>query len=290
MAKLRYEIDPHNRLTAQGPYKFRHVFDGEYKISDDNSLIYHVRKSDNKDIPQQIKFSGQWALNEEHNLVLTLDKWNNQVEGNKLVLEADIIDADSRELVFTIGTKDGDGKERISMCKLIGIWQADPNNRLMFCVEKEKGGRDDLVFRGQWTVSKKHEIEYFYKKGRRSELHGIRLLGHWDIAGNNCLSYILSEDSKSRFDFEVVLERVMRNSIEATIGIGVSPVKKKIVLAGKWNLGDGANITFGINYGGGKIYPIAVKLIKKMSSGEAYARFAKTGHEFEILGGLGVTW
>jgi hypothetical protein len=290
MKKMRYEIDPHNRLTAQGPYKFRHVFDGEFKISDSNNLTYHIKKSDNQDIPQQIKFSGQWALNEDHNLVLTLDKWNNQVEGNKLILQTDIMDASSNELVFTVGSRDGDGTEHISMLKLSGSWQADAHNRLTFCVEKEAGAKDDLILRGIWRVNKRHEIEYFYKKGPRTGTSGIKFSGHWDIAGNNRLSYILSEDSKSRFDFEVTLERVMRNSIECTVGIGVSPIKKKIVLSGQWHMGEGTDISFEINYGNGKIYPIAVKLTKMLASGEAYVRFIHTGHEFEILGGLGMAW
>ena len=74
MQKIRYEVDPHNRLTRLGPGKFRQVIDGEFKLDDNNSLAYHVKKSDNIDIPQQIKFSGDWSLDTGHNLILTLDK------------------------------------------------------------------------------------------------------------------------------------------------------------------------------------------------------------------------
>ena len=85
MQKIRYEIDPHNRLTILGPYRFRSVIDGTFKLAGRNNLAYHVKKSDNLDVPQQIKFSGTWSLSKDHELILTLDKWNNQCEGNRLV-------------------------------------------------------------------------------------------------------------------------------------------------------------------------------------------------------------
>jgi hypothetical protein len=292
--KLKYEIDPHNRLTAQGPYRFRHVLDGVFKIGDDNRLTYHLKQSDpgrglaSANWPQQIKFSGQWSMDETHNLVLILDKWNNQVEGNKLVIATEIVDASSNELVFTAGTRDSDGKEHVTMLKFAGAWQADPYNRLTFCVEKDSGAKDELLFRGEWKINKKHEIEYVYRKARHTDKTVVTLSGYWDIAGNNKLSYVLSEDSKSRLDFQVKLERVMRNSIEASIGIGISPVKKKIVLSGRWHIAKGTDASFDVNYGGGKIAPIHVKLTKLLASGEAYVRFAHTGHEVEILGGIGI--
>lgn len=286
--KLKYEIDPHNRLTARGPYRYRHVYDGVFKISEENALEYHIRQSDNEPVPQQIKFSGAWSLDENHDLVLTLDKWNNQVAGNKLVLATEIVDATGNELVFTAATKDSDGKEHVSMLRLSGAWQADPYNRLTFCVEKPDSRKDELLFRGEWIINKRHEIEYSCTKGRFDYAMTMRLRGRWDIAGNNKLSYVFEESSKSRFDFKVTLQRVMRNSIECTIGIGIAPIKKKITLSGRWHIGKGKDAFFQINYGGGKISSIAVKLVKRMASGEAYVRFDRTGHEVEILGGLGV--
>jgi hypothetical protein len=144
------------------------------------------------------------------------------------------------------------------------------------------------MLKGEWRINKKHEIEYVYRKQRHTDKTVINFLGYWDIPGNNKLSYILSEDSKSRFDFQVKLERVMRNSIECAIGIGADPVKKKFLLTGRWHIAEGTNASFEINYGGGQIAPIHVKLIKLLSSGEAYVRFAHTGHEYEILGGIGI--
>jgi hypothetical protein len=288
MSRIKYEIDPHNRLIAHGPGKFRTVMDGVFKLSDGNSLAYHIKKSDNIDVPQEVKFSGKWSLNEEHNLIFTLDKWNNQTEGNKLVLKTEIIDASGNEFVFTAGTRDSGDKEHVSVLKLNGAWKADAYNRLAFWAEKETGASDELVLRGAWTINNNNKIEYSYRKNKHSVKTRIEFSGHWDIAGNNRLSYILSEDQDSRFDFAVKLERVMRNSIECTIGIGVSPLRKKVILEGRWNIGDGTKAAFEINYGGGEIGSIAVKLIKTLSSGEAYVRFERTGHEYRILGGLGM--
>ncbi|MEK7850031.1 MAG: hypothetical protein AAB213_04385 [Candidatus Omnitrophota bacterium] len=102
MEKIRYEVDPHNRLTRLGPARFRTVLDGEFKLDDNNSLAYHVKKSDSIDVPQQIKFSGNWSLDTGHNLILTLDKWNNQVEGNKLVLKSELLSARGGVNKFTL--------------------------------------------------------------------------------------------------------------------------------------------------------------------------------------------
>jgi hypothetical protein len=46
MQKVRYEIDPHNRLVVKEAGKktklprFRQVLDGHFKVAKDNTLIY----------------------------------------------------------------------------------------------------------------------------------------------------------------------------------------------------------------------------------------------------------
>jgi hypothetical protein len=237
--KLKYEIDPHNRLTAQGPYRYRHVLDGQFKMEDGNRLVYHVKKSDLKDVPQEIRFSGAWSMDEKHRLILTLDKWNNQVEGNKLVLKSELIDAGGNELAFTAGTRCTDGSEHVSLLKLAGTWKADAHNQFVFSVEKEGGVKDELTFRGVWELNKNNEIEYITIKRLHSDNSILRFRGHWDIPGNNRLSYILSEDGKSCFDLKIEMKRVTRGSIDGFIGIGVAPLRKKITIFGKWRPGEG---------------------------------------------------
>lgn len=288
MPKLRYEVDPHNRLTAHGPYKYRHVYDGQFKLEEGNKLVYHIKKSDAK-TPQQVRFSGQWQLDEKHRLVLTLDKWGEQVAGNKLVMTTEMIDATGHELALTVTTRDRDNTEHISLLRFSGAWQADPHNRLVFCVDKGMDQKDELVFRGIWSINKNNQLEYLVAKKRHFDDAILVFRGHWDILGHNRLSYILSESGKSGFDFKIELDHVTRNAINATVGIGVDPFKQKISVSGKWNVLDDAKASFDVNYGRGEVSSISVKLTKLLSTGEAYVRFTRSAHEFEVLGGIGIT-
>jgi hypothetical protein len=255
MFKVKYEIDPHNRLTVLGPNRFRTVLDGTFKLSDGNSLVYRVRKSDNIDTPQQIKFSGNWSLDEEHNLILTLDKWNNQCEGDKLVLKGDLIDANSDELIFSFETKD-DGSVRSSapnndaqiyILKFSGAWQADQYNRLTFNVEKEKGGSDQLTLQGIWEINKQNEIIYTC-----TQKNIITLKGYWDISQKNRLSYVLNKDLNSQFDFNVAFERAQNESMSYTIGVGYTPKNKSVTLSGQWKLDKNLGLLFEVAYADGR--------------------------------------
>jgi len=110
--KITYTVDPHNRLVAKktgkasGVKGHRQVLDGRFKIGKDNSLTYHVKKSSRTDTPQQVKLSGRYSLERDRDLVLTLNKWSNQVEGNKLIIKGQLLDAKEDEVSFIVGTRD----------------------------------------------------------------------------------------------------------------------------------------------------------------------------------------
>jgi len=60
MEKLRYEIDPHNRLVVGGRKipleRFRKVLDGRFKVDKNNILFYHVKTPvADENIPHQFK-------------------------------------------------------------------------------------------------------------------------------------------------------------------------------------------------------------------------------------------
>ena len=82
--KLRFETDPHNRLIyiktgrRSKVARYRKVLDGYFKTNKDNSLTYHIKGLRDTGIPQQVKLSGSWSMDKNHNLVFTLDKWKNQ--------------------------------------------------------------------------------------------------------------------------------------------------------------------------------------------------------------------
>lgn len=325
MPKIRYEIDPHNRLVIIGLNKFRTVIDGEFELRPDHSLVYHVKKSDSIDIPQQIKFKGTWLLDENHNLIFTFDKWNNQVQGNRLILKSDLVSASGNELVFSVETKES-APSRVSsyLLKFGGIWQADKYNRLTFNVEKESGSADVLTLQGIWAVNKQHEIIYSYTrvlKGTKEKIeNAIVLRGHWDIAEKNRLAYTLNHDIASELSFKVAFQEAEKNFLKYSIGIGAASRRKSIALFGTWKLDKDLGLMFEVEYEKGRIqeimfgadcrwkdgYSLDFKLKNKLNEGlgieivlskqifkdqgEAFIRAIKSKEEISIVAGVGVRW
>ncbi len=286
MEKIRYEVDPHNRLAKTGPDKFRTVVDGEFKVTHDNSLIYHVKKSDNIDVPQQIKFSGNWSLGDKHELVLSLDKWSNQCEGDKLVLQGAVMDASGSELVYSVATRDSSGAEHITLMKFSGAWQADEANRLCFNVEREKGAVDTLAFGSSWTIDRNNEISYSCPENT------LTLRGHWDITSKDRLSYVLNETLNSRFDFRVTFDKVLDKGLTFSVGVGAVPGKKTFTLFGRWKVQKGLGLTFEAGCADGQVRSInfgaAYPLPK--GQGEAFLKLLASKKEIAIVGGVGFRW
>lgn len=199
MAKVRYEVDPHNRLIIAGTGKrsgvpeYRHVAEGSFKVSRNNSLTYHIKKSRHSDIPQQVRFSGNWSLDRNNDLVLTLNKWNNQVAGNKLVIKGRVLDVKGNRLLFSVTTKKPDGRSRIYNVGLSGSWRADEANRLSFKIDKEKGSSDTLTLEGVWEINRRGALAYRYTKGKRA--YGIVLEGHWEASDRLRLLYAFGKNT-----------------------------------------------------------------------------------------------
>ena len=284
MAKIKYEIDPHNRLTRLGPARFRTVLDGEFKLDDNNSLAYHVKKSDSIDVPQQIKFSGNWSLDTGHNLILTLDKWNNQVEGNKLVLKSSLVTASGNELVFSVETRRG-----IYILKFGGSWQADKYNRLSFNVTKERdsdrGSSDKLTLQGKWEINKQNELVYVYPKNI------ITLRGYWDITEKNRLLYVLNKDLGLKFDFSVAFQRAEKDSLRYGISFGYGARKRTVALFGKWRFDKNTGLTFEIKYAG-KGVKVEAELSRSFlkGQGEGFVKALVSEKEYAIMVGAGWRW
>jgi len=248
--KIRYEIDPHNRLVYEKTGRksevrgFRTVVDGKFVIDKDNQLSYHLKKSQGsygeRIEPQQLKLKGKWALNNDHNLVLTLDKWGNQIAGNKLTIKSELIDAKANKLSFTLATKDFSEKRKLYILQLEGVWEADKNNRLSFKIKKEQDRTDKLIFKGAWEVNKQNEIIYTYTKAflKSGEkiTKTITLKGYWDITEKCRISYVLDKEINSQFEFEVSLGKPNKKRLEYEVGIGVRPTKRTISFFGKWKV------------------------------------------------------
>ncbi|UCB56869.1 MAG: hypothetical protein JSV30_06660 [Candidatus Omnitrophota bacterium] len=267
MPKLRYEVDPHNRLVVSGTDKklplgrFRRVFDGRFKIGPGNTLIYHIKGpmyglGPEEKTPHQVKLRGKWALTKNHDLVLTLDKWRRQRIGDELTLQGEVIAAEASSLLFAVTTRSEKDLASTYLLKLQGIWQADEHNRLIFRVKRGQGRHDTLIFEGIWEINKHHRIIYHYKKAqltRKKTLDKtITFKGYWDIVRRNRLSYNLSLDNKSGFDFKTGLGRLDKGYIKYEIGIGVTPVRRIVILFGKWKIKKNTGLLFEIEYEKGK--------------------------------------
>lgn len=280
MQKIRYEIDPHNRLAKRGPNKFRQVIDGTFKLEDGNVLAYHVKKSDNVDVPQQIRFSGDWSLGKNHDLILTLDKWNNQIEGNKLVLKGALLSASGDELVFSVASRFS-----ISMLRFSGTWQADAHNRLTFQAEKKAGSADALVLQGKWEINKQNEIVYVYPENT------ITLRGHWQITDKNKLSYVLNDRLGSRLDLTAGFERAENDSLRYGITIGYGKRKRTIALFGKWKIDKRTGLFFEVKYDKAGIR-VGAELSRSFLNGrgEGFIKTLISRRETAILCGMGFKW
>jgi len=328
--KIRYEIDPHNRLIYEKTGEesevpgFRTVLDGNFEIDENNYVTYHVKKSQASDIPQQVKLKGQWSLDKDHSLVLILDKWGNQIAGNKLTVESELIDAKDNRLSFALTSKDSEGNDHIYIVKLGGRWQADEYNRLTFNIEKEKGITDRITLQGAWEVNKQNEIIYTYEKSSRGKKEKITktitLKGYWDIAEKHRIMYVLNKEIKSEFDFKVSVGKPAGRGLEYEIGIGASPSKKTITLFGEWKVSPKMGLLFEMPCEEGKInrvifgawgkldknlnlemrlenrvgedLGIDVKLSRRIleGQGEAFIRALRSQKEVSIVAGVGFRW
>lgn len=268
MQKLRYEIDPYNRLAIgkRSLPKFRKVIDGQFKVNKNNELSYHVKTPFLKDeeIPHQLKLRGRWSLTDNHNLCLTLDKLGRRTFGDKVTLQGEIIDINKNSLLFAITTKTKEGITSTYIIDLKGSWKADKNNRLSFYIKKEKGKHDILIFRCAWEINKNHQIIYKYEKAdlvrKKKKSHTLTFKGYWDIKDRLRISYVLDKETDSLFDFKAGLGIFKENYIKYELGIDlanrIKPVRKTITLFGKWKIKKNKGIIFEIEYENRKVHAI----------------------------------
>lgn len=164
MEKLKYEFDPHNRLTVTNAALrgVRRVLDGQFKISGHNTLTYHVKSPVPSDIkaPHQIKLKGTWSLTKDHQLRLTLDKLRRETLGDTLTLQGEILDVKNNSLLFAVSTRTKDNLPSTYILELVGSWQADEHNRLTFRVYKERSKFDSLTFDGTWQIDENYQVKY----------------------------------------------------------------------------------------------------------------------------------
>lgn len=270
--KLRYEVDPYNRLVIAETGKqtklpkFRQAVTGQFKIDKDNSLTYQVKApaESGRNIPHQVKLRGKWALADGHKLCFTLNKWGRQVSGDQLTLQGDILDVNKNSLLFAVTTRTKQNVQTTYILDLRGAWQADENNRLTFRIKKEHGRHDILIFNGAWHINKNHQLIYQYEKAqlirKHKKIHTLTFKGHWDIQNKTRISYVLDKKSNSVFSFKAGAGIFKNNYIKYKVEIRLArkrePIKRIVALAGTWKINKSSGLTFEVEYENKKIHAI----------------------------------
>lgn len=236
--KVLYEVDPHNRLIvnikgkSSNVKKFRKVVLGRFNTDSKNKLFYQVNKSQGLDTPQKIGFSGNYFLGKENSLIFSLDKWNNQCEGNRLTLRTKIIDAKSDEIAFLLNTRLSETKELVYIMKISGAWQMDKKSRLTFAVKRENGIQDKLTLSGGWEINKNNEIIYSCGSGREI----ITLKGKWEINDRYHISYQMDDGIGSGFNFKISMGKAVIKGRDMSLNFNIG-YDKKIIFTGNWKFG-----------------------------------------------------
>lgn len=296
--KISYEVDPHNRLVisgrssgAMGPARFRTVADGMFRIENGNILTYHVNRSQDRSVPQKIRFSGNWSIDRGRNLVLTLDKWNEGCYGNKLTIKAGVIFSGDGSVSFSVATRDSGGKKRIYVLTLDGVWRAGKDNEIIFKAEKERGICDELYFECGWKIKDNQIICSYARRDPATKgktAHIFVLKGYWQISEKNRLVYVLSKRIGSELDFRVSFAEPMPGGIRYEMGAGVKPAKKAFEIFGSWNVNKRLGLVFEIPYEGGKVRNIVFGAVIKLCQGTDVELRLKndSGRYLEISGKL----
>lgn len=312
MPKSNYFTDTENRLIkVKKDKKGRQetlVVKGEFSIEGDGQLIYNVQEDAHwkreVNLPDKVKFRGNWQLNENHDLELILNETKDQYAKDILTLRGEIVGVESDKLAFAITSKKDRDIERTRLIKLAGKWQADKFNRIGFLVSKEDGDDDVLVFDGIWDVGKNHEIVYRYKKiqlkRKTKESRDIVFKGFWRITERNRLAYLLDTSGESGFLFKAQLEGPSvvgkRDEIKYKIGIGLTqykrPVERVIKFFGalKFNLTENDEIEFELTDSAGKRLGASVTLNRRLLGGKAFLRLKRHAEESRVEAGVKIPW
>jgi len=310
MQKIRYEVDPHNRLIfdisgrKSGLPKFRKVLDGRFRLDGDNNLSYHVKApvSEGGKIPHQVKLKGEWSLTDDHNLCLTFDKWGRATFGDKVTLQGEILDAGKGNLLFAVTTASKDAARSTYVLNLSGSWKADKDNRLSFHVRKEKGRNDILTLKGAWQLDKRHGIVYQYEKAslvrKKRTTHILAFKGRWEIKDALNISYVISRKDGSAFDFEANAGIFAAGRIRYELGIRLSgrkaPVRRAITFFGKWNLRKDLSLNFEMERDGQGQHAMAIglELSRRIfkGDGEVFLNLLKSRQEAAVYAGAAWRW
>ena len=258
--RTRYSVDTHNRLII-GNGKNNVFAGGSFSTNESNRLIYQLNETQSwrkqYALPPRIVFKGVWRLNPNYDLVLTLDKNENQFQGDILIIKGNIISGDTDILAFEVKSYDREGLLNIRILKLNITLFADESNRLCFKVKKIQP--DVLTLQGSWQLNDNQQIIYEYErtdlKTNRKISNTLTFRGFWQITSANRLTYILKHSSDSRFDFRAQIETPtiypQKGVIKYRLGMGIRENKSRekiISLYGAWKFSRNLGLVFEMDY------------------------------------------
>lgn len=312
MPKSRYFTDTENRLIRVRKDKNNRremsAVKGEFTVEGHNQLVYKVEEDKRwkreVNLPDKIRFRGNWRLDDNHDLEIILNETAEQYAKDVLTLKGEIVGVESDELTFAITSRKDRDAETTRIIKLAGKWQADEFNRLGFLVSKEDGDDDILVFDGIWEVGKNQDIIYRYKKIRLKrkikESRDIIFRGSWRITEKDKLAYLLDTSGESGFLFKAQLEGPnvvgKRGELKYRIGIGLTqykrPVERVIKFFGalEFNLTRADEIEFELTDSVGKKLGVSVTLSRRLLGGKAFLRLKRQAQESRVEAGVKIPW
>jgi hypothetical protein len=282
--RLSYSVNKDNQLTVKiSPKSKAKVLPGEFKLDNNNCLIYKIKKPKrwqrSINLPDKIQLPGRWKLNSNHDLVLKLKDEGVRGGARRLIVKGNLLDSSGDELLFVIRSKVSGEVTKVSLLKFKGTWNTDRFNRINFQVKKEKS-TDVLTLRGAWNVNKNQEIVYEYKKRKIKRKQTLVFKGFWKIASGKRIVYHLdgfSQQGRSRghsqLDFRVHLQTPtvypQHGAIKYRIGVGLKKQRREraVTLYGVWKFDRKYGIVFEMHYAQNKVskvqFSATVNLNKK---------------------------
>ncbi len=270
--KDRYSINQNNQLLVLGPPgKKPLIVDGQLHIDKNNRFSYWLNEPTawrkKYDFPSRVILEGNWRLNANYDLELSLNEARDQFKGGELAIKGDIISVDNDALVFQVKSQDKAGHSHVQLLKLTGSWQVDQQNQLSFQVKKE-ASPDILTLEGAWQINKNQQIIYSYEKAglktKTKVLNTLVFAGFWQINSAKKLVYILTRSLESHFDFNVQIESPnlypKEGVIKYRLGIGTKLLKSKhqrvISLYGVWKFSRAVGLIFEMEYFKGEVHSL----------------------------------
>lgn len=244
----------------------KRVLNGKFYIDKGNTLNYKVFPKKNwhskENIPDKINLYGEWELNENHDLVLSL-KENKNINQKKLKLRGKITNVKRNLFTFSIKSDTSFNKSKITYLKIKGKWKTDRHNRIYFEIKKKKDNK--LFLKSSWEVDENNQISYEYEKLKTKSKEKFTIEGHWKIKTKNRIRYVLENAKDSYLDFKVYLETPnvypTKEKIKYRVGVGIKRNKKfkTISLSGTWKFSRRLGLFFELDSKRKKIHRIKFK-------------------------------